>query len=148
MDKNDFLIDLSESTRTYFGRVDFDSQSEAQKVFSAIWTLESEVNNGGFLQYFENDRGETISFVVTALKRIGANRCAGIVERAIRGVCDITVPSDAQGWETLIEAIPDEAVEKLEGLDLEFFKYPDNLTELLFEFVREHPETFGPVEAE
>ena len=48
----------------------------------------------------------------------------------------------------LTEAITDETSEKLEGLDQEFFAYPDNLTELLFEFVRAHPETFGPVEAE
>jgi Domain of unknown function (DUF4375) len=148
MDKNNFLIQLSESTRTSFGKVDFNSQSEDQKVFSAIWTLESEVNNGGFLQYFENDRGETASFAVTALQRIGANRCADIVQRSIRAVCDNTVPSDAHRWEVLIEAITDESAEKLEGLDLEFFKYPDNLTELLFEFVREYPEDFGPIEAE
>lgn len=39
MDKNHFLINLSESKRTDFGRVDFAAQSEAQKVFSAIWSL-------------------------------------------------------------------------------------------------------------
>lgn len=148
MNKNSFLIDLSESDRTDFGRVDFDSQSEEQKVFSAIWELEAEVNNGGFLQYFENDRGEAVGFAVTALQRIGANKCAGIVERAIHTACNGVIPSDAGAWEMLTEAITDETSEKLEGLDQEFFAYPDNLTELLFEFVRAHPETFGPVEAE
>ena len=33
----------------------------------------------------------------------------------------------------------------LDALDSEFFAYPDNLTEKLFEFVRNHPEAFGPV---
>ena len=128
--------------------MDFDSQPEDQKVFSAIWILESEVNNGGFLQYFENDRGKTVNFAVTALKRVGANRCADIVGRAIRAVCDGNALSDDDGWKTLIEDLPDNAVDELEGLDQEFSGYPDNLTELLFEFVRKHPETFGPVEAE
>jgi hypothetical protein len=47
MDKNKFLIDLSESDQTDFGRVDFASQSDPQRTFSAIWELESQVNNGG-----------------------------------------------------------------------------------------------------
>ena len=54
MDKNHYLIELSEGERTDFGRVDFEEQPEPQKVFSAIWELESEVNNGGFDQYFRN----------------------------------------------------------------------------------------------
>ena len=148
MDKNNFLIDLSGSTRTDFGRVDFGSQSENQKVFAAIWTLEAEVNNGGFLQYFDNDRGQTAGFAVTALKKVGANNCADIVDRAIRTICGGNIPPDADGWETLIDAITNDTSEKLDSLDTEFFKYPDDLTELLFEFVRAHPETFGPVEAE
>lgn len=145
MDKNKLLIDLSVSKRTDFGKVDFAEQSEEQKVFSAIWRLESEVPNGGFKQYFENDGGETVSFAAAALKRIGANQCAGIVERAIRTVCEGAVPSDAHGWEGLIAGMSDEGSETLDGLDSEFFKYPDDLTELLFEFVREHPKVFGPV---
>jgi hypothetical protein len=147
MDKNKFLIDLSESKRTDFGKVDFAEQSEEQKVFSTIWRLEDEVNNGGFTQYFENDGGETVGFAAAALKRIGANQCAGIVERAIHTVCGGAVPSDAHGWEMLIGGLSDEIKEILDGLDSEFFKYPDNLSELLFEFVREHPRVFGPVGA-
>lgn len=148
MDKNSFLIDLSESDRTDFGRVVFNSQSEEQKVFSAIWKLEAEVNNGGFLQYFDNDRGETFGFAVTALQRIGAINCAGIVERAIRAVCGNAIPADADAWEPLVEGITDETCENLDSMDQEFFGYPDNLTDLLFDFVRTHPETFGPVETE
>ncbi|HEV2495049.1 MAG TPA: DMP19 family protein [Terriglobia bacterium] len=148
MDKNRFLIELSESKRTDFGKVGFAGQSEEQKVFSAIWTLESEINNGGIKQYFENDGGETVGFAAAALKRIGANQCAGIVERAVSTICAGSVPSDAHGWEKLIAGMSDETGEILEGLDSEFYRYPDNLTELLFEFVRKHPEVFGPVGAE
>jgi hypothetical protein len=39
LDKNAFLISLSESDRTDFGRVDFAIQSQRQKVFSAVWGL-------------------------------------------------------------------------------------------------------------
>jgi hypothetical protein len=50
----------------------FAQQSLPQKVFSAIWEVESEVNNGGFAQYFSNDSAESASFVVEALEKIGA----------------------------------------------------------------------------
>jgi hypothetical protein len=46
MTKNDILINLSESEKTSFGKQDFASQSLPQKVFSAIWAVESEVNSG------------------------------------------------------------------------------------------------------
>jgi len=148
MDKNKFLIDLSESKRTDFGKVEFGEQSEEQKVFSAIWSLESEVNNGGFKQYFENDGSKTVGFAAAALKRIGATQCAGIVERAVGTICAGSVPSDAHGWEDLIAGMGDETGQILDGLDSEFFKYPDHLTQLLFEFVRQHPKVFGPVGAD
>jgi hypothetical protein len=83
MDKNTFLIKLSESTKTDFGRVDFDKQPPVQRVFSAIWAMESEVNSGGFSHYFSCDEKDTAPFAPTALKTIGALKCAAIVERAI-----------------------------------------------------------------
>lgn len=148
MDKNKFLIDLSESEHTDFGKVDFAKQSDEQKVFSAIWTLESEVNNGGFAQYFENDRGETAHFAVAALQRVGAHKCARIVDRAVRAVCGTSLPANPKKWEAVAANLADETREKLEELDSDFYKYPDDLTELLFEFVQKHPKGFGIVARE
>jgi hypothetical protein len=52
VNKNRILIGLSESKRTGFGKQEFAEQSHPQKVFSAIWAVESEVNNGGFHNTF------------------------------------------------------------------------------------------------
>jgi hypothetical protein len=52
VDKNKFLIALSESEQTSFGRVDFAEQSEEQQVFSAVYGMKGQVNNGGFDQAF------------------------------------------------------------------------------------------------
>ena len=72
MDKNRYLLQLSESQQTDFGRVPFGVQSELQKAFSAIWELESQVNNGGFDQYFRNSDKEVIVYAPAALRTIGA----------------------------------------------------------------------------
>jgi hypothetical protein len=61
--KNSILIDLSESDKTKFGKQAFATQSAPQQVFSSIWAVESEVNNGGFSQYFLNSSCETAAFV-------------------------------------------------------------------------------------
>jgi hypothetical protein len=58
VNKNRILIDLSESKQTGFGKQEFAEQTLPQKVFSTIWALESEVNNGGFSQYFLNSSPE------------------------------------------------------------------------------------------
>ncbi len=143
MDKNTFLIDLSESERTDFGRVDFVSQNVAQKTFSAIWELESQVNNGGFDQYFRNSDSDIIAYAPEALKQIGATACAEIVKAAISTIAPIPAEDDARidALDAALEA--DE--EMLEELDSQFFSYPDNLTELLFAFVARNQDEFGEV---
>jgi hypothetical protein len=140
VDKNSYLIDLSE---TVLSR-DFQDQSDVHKVFAAIWALEGEVNNGGFSQYFWNSSGSTANYAPSALRRIGASKCALIVERALRVVSHDPLPDDDNTRSALVDSLDDEANTRLESLDSEFFEYPDNLTALLFEFVRAHPEEFGP----
>jgi hypothetical protein len=66
--KNQILIRLSQSPQTKFGKEDFATQTVPQKVFSALWDVESEVNNGGFSQYFVNSSAESAHFVADALR--------------------------------------------------------------------------------
>jgi hypothetical protein len=145
MDKNSVLIGLSESERTDFGRIDFAAQSEPQKVFSAIWALESQVNSGGLLQYFASSDGETANFAPIALRMIGAQACAGIVERALRVASSSALPQSQDERQRLLDGLSDSASDELDALDSEFFTYPDNLTELLFTYVAARPEIFGSV---
>ncbi len=145
MDKNSYLIQLSESGAAAFGKVEFLAQPEEQKVFSAIWALESEVNNGGFSQYFASGDGETAHFAPSALRRVGAQACASIVERALAAVSSEPLPHRLEERADFVDALDSEVLETLGNLDSEFFAYPDNLTDLLFEFVRAHSNVFGPV---
>ena len=143
MDKNKFLIDLSERDHTDFGRVDFAGQNVAQKTFSAIWELESQVNNGGFDQYFRNSDSDIIAYSPEALQQIGAHACAEIVKAAIATISPIPAENDAR-IDALDAALGDDE-ELLEELDSQFYSYPDNLTELLFAFVAKNQNEFGEV---
>ncbi len=143
MDKNRILIALCESEKTSFGKVDFDAQSAPQKVFSAIWALESEVNNGGFSQYFLNLSCETAGFVAEALESIGAPLTAEICRRAISCAFPAGLPASAEAISMSASDFPDEIEGKLDALDREFYQYPNDLTGLLFAYVSKHPEDFG-----
>lgn len=143
MDKNGILIDLSQSDRTKYGRDDFATQSSPQKVFSSVWAVESEVNNGGFSQYFLNSSCETAEFVVDAMNAIGAPRTGEICRRAIAAAFPEGLPKDAAEISSAAENFSGETEEKLEEFDDEFFAYPHNLTDLLFAYVSAHSEEFG-----
>jgi len=143
MNKNEILINLSESEKTRFGKEEFAQQSFPQKVFSAIWAVESEVNNGGFSQYFLNSGAESASFVAKALETIDAPKTASICIRAITTAFPKGLPPTADAIRSVAADFSDEILERLELLDQEFFAYPHNLTELLFAYVSEHPEEFG-----
>lgn len=143
MTKNSILIDLSESDKTKVGKQDFATQSTPQKVFSSIWALESEVNNGGFSQYFANDSCETAAFAAEALDTIGAPQTADICRRATAAAFPAGLPSTPESISKAAASFSDEVLGKLESLDGEFFEYPHNLTDLLFAYVSRHPEEFG-----
>jgi hypothetical protein len=143
MDKNGILIALSESDKTMFGKEDFTVQPIPQKVFSAIWSVEAEVNNGGFAQYFFNESRATAGFVAEALEAIEAPATAAICRRAIAAAFPSGLPSDLNTMRIAASDFPSEIEHQLDALDHEFYRYPHNLTELLFAYVSKHPEDFG-----
>jgi Domain of unknown function (DUF4375) len=140
--KNAFLIELSESTLTGFGKVDFDAQSPIQKIFSTIWTLESEVNSGGFAQYFCNS-SETANSLLGALLEIGAPKTAAICEEAILLLFPNGLPKSAEEVHSVASQIDQKTISKIEKLNIEFYKYPNDLTDLLYDFVMVHREEFS-----
>jgi uncharacterized protein DUF4375 len=82
MDKNRILFAPPESPKTEFGKEELDQQAAQQKVFPAVWALESEVNNGGFSPFFLNESAETASFVVKALEVMGTPRTGATCKSA------------------------------------------------------------------
>jgi len=139
------LIALASSPVTKVRKVPFARQSLPQKVFTAIWEVEAEVNNGGFSQYFWNGSNESAHFVVQALETIGAPKTASLCHRAIALAFPQGLPLTSIAMQQGVHDLSDETRDKLYSLDLEFYSYPHDLTNLLFDYVSAHPEEFGAV---
>jgi Domain of unknown function (DUF4375) len=131
------LIKLSESPEFRFWRVPDDQLTYPERVFGLIWELESEVNNGGFEQYFSNSTGSLAPDVVNALTAVGADQMAAITQSAIDEVGEVQWSDDA-ARKAAISHLSSTALKHLQCLDQAFYRYPDDLTELLYRYVHEH----------
>jgi len=110
-----------------------------------VWAVESEVNNGGFSQYFLNSSGETAAFVAEALEAIGAPKTAHICRRAIKRAFPKGLPSTQAEISSLAAEFSDKTIDRLGALDSEFLAYLHDLTDLLYAYVSRYPDEFGTV---
>ena len=132
---SDDLIRLSEKIFQRLGDVGFEGLTDNQKVFVCVWSLEGEVNNGGFDQFYFNSSGDWSIGIHAALEKIGAHQMAAIVHRANSFFPDGIPSKDRQARQHQLDALPEAVRDSFQQLDSEFYKYPDNLESLLQEFV-------------
>ena len=138
MDTNAWLIDLSERSATRFFDAPFAQLTVPEQVFVAVWTLESDVNNGGFDQYYLNSSGDYAWFAPAALRAIGAEQTAAIAERANAAFGPDGPPPDRDARLAVTDKLPEEVDELWEECDQAFYAYPHDLTELLSAYVQSH----------
>ncbi len=140
---NDFVVALMEhlERKTQNGR-DLSSLSAAERVVYVTQTLEMEVNNGGFSQFFWNSSGDYANEVVSAYQALGAEKTAGICRRALDAF-GRDLPADrAEREEMLDELLNDEISGILDECDRSFYAYEENLAELTYRYASENREAF------
>ncbi|NCU26064.1 DUF4375 domain-containing protein [Candidatus Nomurabacteria bacterium] len=142
-DKNQFLIAMKS---WLFRKCDegenIGKLSHAERIFYLNDELESEVNNGGFSQFFYNSSGDHANETTGSLIAIGADQTAGIFRKALTAF-ECVLPEDRDERIELLDRISTDRVEKiLSECDDEFFKYPDDLAELNHKFILINMEEF------
>jgi hypothetical protein len=115
----------------------------AQRTFALVWELESEVNNGGFHQYFFNSSGRHGPDAAAVLEQIGAANCAELARRAT----DLVGPDfpwpDIRLRRQALRTAPGQLEADLDALDTAFYAYPDDLAALLGSYAARHPTDFA-----
>ena len=143
-DTNDFVVAMTEhlDNKTQYGE-DMSALSEAERIFYITQTLEMEVNNGGFSQFFYNSSGNFSNELVGAFTAIGANETAAICQKAISAF-GRDIPVDRDEREEMLDELESDEFDKiLEECDNAFCDYEDNLNELNYNFVMKNKEFFN-----
>jgi len=112
---------------------------EARLVY-LLWCFDGEVHNGGFDQLFFNSLGDHCFEILEGLRKVGAPISAQLLEQAMAWFPDSKPSSDREErWQQLEPFEDDEKYEaQLGELDDKFYKYEDNLAELLHKYVRDN----------
>jgi hypothetical protein len=141
-DSEELLLGLSEAVAARAESVGHDGLRPAEKTFVCIWGLEKEINNGGLYQYFFNPSGDHAQHAPEALAAIGARRTMTILQSANAIFPDGGPSADRVRRQEQLDSLSDEAAEELDRLDEEFFRYPDDLSDLLARYARGRWEEF------
>jgi hypothetical protein len=131
----EMIIELSYGISDKIHKKGFDSLSHPERVLHHIYWLESEVNNGGFDQFFVNSSGDYALDTPSALEEIGAHHTAHLVKRAIdlfpRGSPSRNREQRIEQLESMGETLRDQ----FSAFDSEFFEYQDPLEELQVKYM-------------
>lgn len=140
----DTVIDIFTELCERFGdgEPDLNTLNEYERTIFVTQALESEVNNGGFIQFFDNACGALAGETVPAFKRIGAEKTAAICKKALKALGQ-ALPTDWEERRALLDKIVDDRVgELLEACDDAFYEYPDDLEALNVAYVRKNAAHF------
>jgi hypothetical protein len=116
--------------------------NQCQKIFFYNQSLEMEVNNGGFNQFFSNISGSFAHETVDSLKIIGANKTAEILSDAIAQFPENKVPKKQSERNTVLEKIEYKADLIWYKLDEQFYNYEDDLESLNADYIKQNKENF------
>lgn len=128
------LYDAAENRWESVGR-DLTQLSTDDQQLVALYLMELEINNGGFLAFFENGGTTIYDLALAALTRMGANDTIKLLE-AMMGLITpaITIAqSDASRdvMEVILATLTEQDDNALEELEKRFWDYPENLPALV-----------------
>lgn len=116
-------------------RVGNENLAEEERIILAVEALESEVNNGGYDQFFINSSKEYAPMVVEALQRIGCAETATLTQEAIDAL-GVRGPITAEAIERVMQKDDEKRNRRLTGCDERYFAEAGDLSGQLLQFIK------------
>lgn len=120
------------------------SWNKPRQAIYMIWLLETEVNNGGFNQFYANSSGQFYKHLPEALKLVGADKFADLTKRANdiyeKENAKITKHQDGT-IEGFSKSYEDNPLSKFDDEFFEIYKSED-LQQIQVDFIRKHKTEF------
>lgn len=142
-DVNNFLVALVSyvEQKCEYGD-NMDALSGSERIFFVTQTCETEVNNGGFAQLFDNFGGNFAGEMVHAFQEIGATKTAEICRTALN-VFGVDLPSAWEERRELLDKLAsDEIDDALSKCDNAFYRYEEDLNALNYAYVLKNKADF------
>jgi hypothetical protein len=102
---------------------------EWERELAALWRLETDLNDGLYLDFLTNWGRESYHYASRALEKIGARRMAAIVH-ACQALVDEHITRADPSVSEINAILPSEPYQRIIQLSLEFVDYPENVAEL------------------
>lgn len=107
-----------------------ESLPQREQELVALWRMEADINNGGFMQFLCNWGDPTCQLALLALGKIGAARTRAILAE-MRGLVDrFEAAPEVIELNDIYGAMTEAEQARLHALDEAYFDYPDNLARL------------------
>ncbi|MFV8358238.1 DMP19 family protein [Flavobacterium sp. XS1P32] len=120
------------------------SWNKSKQAIYMIWALESEVNNGGYNQFYFNSSGQFYKYLPDALKLVGAHKFSDLTKQAnitfekenakIKQYQDGTIDGFSKSYE-------DNPLNKFDDDFYDLYK-TENLEQIQVDFIRKHKTEF------
>lgn len=119
--------------------------SPGQKMLYTTTTLEGEVNNGGFEQYFQNSSGDDACDALEGLKLVGAQSFFELLQKAMTVFPIENYPRDWEERNAILERLcdgEDSSLNILDDLDDRFHKLSPTLDDYRKQYIQSHLDEF------
>ncbi len=110
----------------------WDELSESEQELAALWKLEMDVHNGGFLQFFTNWGIVCYEHAIRCLKKIEAEKSYEIITSAYEVIDKYKDDERLITYQSLYDIILDEELDIIDELDEAYWGLPENIQELTF----------------
>lgn len=114
--------------------------SPGQKALYMFWQLDSEVTNGGFVQFFWNGNAEYIPALIKGLDLIGDKAMQHVIIDAYEEYQH--QKSSFNQYKHLFESPLYDELDKLNQLDFEYFRLHKKTIDKLEKYIKTNPEEF------
>lgn len=117
----------------------FAKLSRENQLFFATNLVIGEVYNGGFDQYFHNSSADYFNLAIDGLTTMQASKSLALLMSAKTLIFgELEVPSNTGERRQIMQAQGDVHQAKLESFDKEFWADPDQLSERMTRYAKEH----------
>lgn len=116
--------------------------SPGQKALYFWWFVDAEVTNGGFVQFYYNQKEKYIPAVLVGLDHIGASDMAALIRKAHLTFEESRSEIESARNKSLFNQDLYKRLKGLTELDQEYYNLRDNAMAQLEEYARKHPDEF------